>query len=1103
MATSIRILTTNYSGQTATITFSPCSGGTINLGSHVVPYDYVSENYMGGYSLYFADFSQTCTFNIPCTTGATPTPTVIVATATPTPNPTATPTDTPLPATETPTPTATPTPLPVNNILANVIFYQTAEGKLRGFFTSNSDYNVTDDVIIQWYLTLQTTTGTINIPDAGFFQSNLLTPNNTFTSNFYTDPNINYNDVIQSGTTLGTIEVVSPTSGTGLNNYTVSWESFGFNSGLPPDVTPTPTPTPLPATSTPTPTSTPEPIPHLGLLVPIHSGDEACEIHTLNSYNVTTQSFTYSMGTNLCDSNRVEFTGVDITNLGNPTSTQGIWVSDGTYYRLGTLDATGVSFSGSDSCVLCGSATPTPTPTMTGTTIPTSTPTSTPTPTPTPEPPPSYYTFNSSTLLHNNAYDACQGGFGQLAYSNVELISNIVIGSTIFYQDTNLTNPIFSVSDYTWVIIGDISGSVYTVSVDGSGLVTSTIECTSVFAPTETPTPTPTPACYLYVVSADDGTSNKNSYSFSYVNCAGTTINSSVVNLESRTVCARQGTITSASPYINDGGEGAICGSDPTQVPTATPTVTIAPTDTPTPTPTLTITPEPATDTPTPTPTSTPLPVINAYFFNSQPSGYLACNGGTQITVTLNNTDLCTSTTYTSNFFTSLGTTTYWLAYDGNYVQIFHNGSENTATRSGSCQICDTATPIPTETSTPTPVPGTPTPTPTPAPATDTPTPSPLPATAVPTATPTPSPTPFPVITAKYHGTSQPSGYLACSSGTDITVTLNNTTFCNTTTYTSNFFTSLVTTTYWISYDGNYVQIFHNSSENTATRSGSCQACNNTAPTATPTPLPTATPTPLPATSTPTPTGAPTNTPTPTPSPLPPTAVPTSTPTPLPTDTPTPLPPTATPQPVINVYFFNSQPSGYLACDGGTQISVSLNNADFCSTTTFTSSFFTSLGTSNFWLAYGGSYLQIFHFSGNSATRSQSCQACNNTPATATPLPATATPEPTLPPTLPPTNTPTPEPDPATPTPTPEAPPLTMFVGAGRGNSASDACNDTVNSRTFYSNCGPFDIGVGCYIYVDTFPNALVGYDYVVIDASTYTINNGTGQLTGLNPEQC
>jgi hypothetical protein len=314
-----------------------------------------------------------------------------------------------------------------------------------------------------------------------------------------------------------------------------------------------------------------------------------------------------------------------------------------------------------------------------------------------------------------------------------------------------------------------------------------------------------------------------------------------------------------------------------TAVPTSTPTPTGAPTNTPTPTPsplpataTPTVTPLPATAEPTstPTPSPTPFPVISAYFFNSQPSGYLACDGGTLITVTLNNDTFCTTTTYTSNFFTSLATTTYWLAYGGNYVQIFHNGSENTATRSGSCQVCNNATPTPTATSTVTPLPGTPTPTPTPAPATATPTVTPLPPTAIPTETPTPTPTPLPVITATYHGTTQPSGYLACSSGTQITVTLNRATFCETTTYTSNFFTSLGTGNYWISYDGNYVQIFHTTSGDTtlATRSGSCQSCNNTPATVTPLPP---TDTPLPPTDTPLP---------PTVTPIPPTPEPTEEP---------------------------------------------------------------------------------------------------------------------------------------------------------------------------------------------------------------------------------
>jgi len=78
---------------------------------------------------------------------------------------------------------------------------------------------------------------------------------------------------------------------------------------------------------------------------------------------------------------------------------------------------------------------------------------------------------------------------------------------------------------------------------------------------------------------------------------------------------------------------------------------------------------------------------------------------------------------------------------------------------------------------------------------------------------------------------------------------------------------------------------------------------------------------------------------------------------------------------------------------------------------------------------------------------------------------------------------------------------LTEYVGGGRGTTAQGACEDTVNSRTFYSNCNT--LSPGCTIYVDTFPNALTGYDYVVINASTYNINSGNGQITSLSGEQC
>jgi hypothetical protein len=111
MAIQIQLQSTNYNGQIAAITFYPCSGGSINLGSQVIPYNYTNDYYEGTYDLFFSAFSQTCQLVITCptptpTTTTTPTPTP-TTTVTPTPTNTVTPT-----LTKTPTPTPTPSPGP-------------------------------------------------------------------------------------------------------------------------------------------------------------------------------------------------------------------------------------------------------------------------------------------------------------------------------------------------------------------------------------------------------------------------------------------------------------------------------------------------------------------------------------------------------------------------------------------------------------------------------------------------------------------------------------------------------------------------------------------------------------------------------------------------------------------------------------------------------------------------------------------------------------------------------------------------------------------------------------------------------------------------------
>jgi hypothetical protein len=92
---------------------------------------------------------------------------------------------------------------------------------------------------------------------------------------------------------------------------------------------------------------------------------------------------------------------------------------------------------------------------------------------------------------------------------------------------------------------------------------------------TPTPTPTPIPECYYYTVTADDGTTDKNSYDFSYTNCNGDFIEMIVVNLGDRTVCAQEGTVSSESGFV-DAILGSVCSEDPTPTPTPTPTEVVS-----------------------------------------------------------------------------------------------------------------------------------------------------------------------------------------------------------------------------------------------------------------------------------------------------------------------------------------------------------------------------------------------------------------------------------------------------------------------------------------------------------------------------------------------
>jgi hypothetical protein len=117
---------------------------------------------------------------------------------------------------------------------------------------------------------------------------------------------------------------------------------------------------------------------------------------------------------------------------------------------------------------------------------------------------------------------------------------------------------------------------------------------------------------------------------------------------------------------------------------------------------------------------------------------------------------------------------------------------------------------------------------------------------------------------------------------------------------------------------------------------------------------------------------------------------------------------------------------------------------------------------------------------------------------TATPTPtSTSTPTPT--PTITPTAT-------STPTPTPSSTPsgVTSFGNCGYGSSVSAACNDAgINARTLYSDCDAGSFGVGCFVYVDTFPNPLTGYTNVFMNGACWDVNSSTGVVTAFSSVQC
>ena len=69
MAIGARISSTNLSGKTATVTFTPytglTSGTTVNLGTQTIPFNNITTHPYGDYAIYLPEYDYTYTLNIP------------------------------------------------------------------------------------------------------------------------------------------------------------------------------------------------------------------------------------------------------------------------------------------------------------------------------------------------------------------------------------------------------------------------------------------------------------------------------------------------------------------------------------------------------------------------------------------------------------------------------------------------------------------------------------------------------------------------------------------------------------------------------------------------------------------------------------------------------------------------------------------------------------------------------------------------------------------------------------------------------------------------------------------------------------------------------
>ena len=168
---------------------------------------------------------------------------------------------------------------------------------------------------------------------------------------------------------------------------------------------------------------------------------------------------------------------------------------------------------------------PTPTPTSSPTPTPTVTPTPTPTPTPTVTPDYFYYSIKKYDCLNDCAY-----------------VSPDLVGRSSTSLST-IDGMYRKIGDFVYQVQTEITPDPMSFNIDLDTATNTDLNCATACVGVSGP-------CVRYEISGDDGTTDRRSFDFTYVDCDGDSQFGSVVNTRTIELCMTENSFDTTSPHI-------------------------------------------------------------------------------------------------------------------------------------------------------------------------------------------------------------------------------------------------------------------------------------------------------------------------------------------------------------------------------------------------------------------------------------------------------------------------------------------------------------------------------------------------------------------------